>query len=169
MLAHAERPDARLEMSHHRGMEAAAAQAREAIRDLVARYNAYGDTGRFDQLLDLFATDAWIEIPERRRYEGRDGLRELFTGAVQSATPGARPERIAHHVSGLVIDLDTGDPTSATGSCNYAVLGRIGLDHWGRYRDTYRFENHVWRFASRRVTVDGRVPGGWADRNLAVE
>jgi hypothetical protein len=28
--------------------------ARESIRDLVARYNANGDTGRFAQVLDLF-------------------------------------------------------------------------------------------------------------------
>ena len=30
--------------------------ARESIRDLVARYNANGDSGRFDQVLELFAT-----------------------------------------------------------------------------------------------------------------
>jgi len=167
MLAHARRPDAGFEMSHHRGMETVAAQAREAIRDLVARYNAYGDTGRFDELLELFTVEAWVEIPERGRYEGRNELRKLFTGAAQSASPGAKPERIAHHVSGLVVDLDTDDPTSAKGSCYYAVLGQIGLDHWGRYRDIYRIEDRAWRFASRRVTVDGRVPGGWADRNLA--
>ena len=32
--------------------------ARESIRDLVARYNANADTGRFDQVLELFAPDA---------------------------------------------------------------------------------------------------------------
>ena len=33
-----------------------------AIRDLVARYNANGDSGRFDQVLELFAPDAVMEI-----------------------------------------------------------------------------------------------------------
>ena len=33
-------------------------RARESIRDLVARYNANGDTGRFDQVVELFAPDA---------------------------------------------------------------------------------------------------------------
>src|SRR5579864_7356005 len=31
--------------------------AREAIRDLVARYNANADTGRFDQVMELFSPD----------------------------------------------------------------------------------------------------------------
>ena len=29
--------------------------ARESIRDLVARYNANGDSGRFDQVVELMA------------------------------------------------------------------------------------------------------------------
>ena len=29
--------------------------ARESIRDLVARYNPNGDSGRFDQVVELFA------------------------------------------------------------------------------------------------------------------
>ena len=31
--------------------------ARESIRDLVARYNANGDTGRFAQVRELFSPD----------------------------------------------------------------------------------------------------------------
>ena len=37
--------------------------ARESIRDLVARYNANGDSGRFDPMLELFAEDATMELP----------------------------------------------------------------------------------------------------------
>ena len=154
-------------MRHPPGMDLQAWQAREAIRELVARYNIEGDAGHFDVQVDLFTEDGWIEIPGARRYQGRDRLRELFTGAVGSADPGAPPQRIAHHVSSLAIELDPEDPGSATGRCYYAVLTGTGLDHWGRYRDDYRFDDGRWRFASRRVSVDGRVPGGWADRNLS--
>ena len=35
--------------------------AREAIRDLVARYNANGDSGRFEPLMELFAEDDQTE------------------------------------------------------------------------------------------------------------
>ena len=155
------------EMRHPLGMDPQTLLAREAIRDLIARYNIDGDAGRFDDQIDLFTEDGWIEIPGPRRYEGRERLRELFTGAVGHGSSDSSPQRIAHHVSSLVIDLDAGEPTSATGACYYAVLTGTGLDHWGRYKDVYRLENERWRFASRRVSVDGRVPGGWADRNLA--
>jgi hypothetical protein len=148
-------------------MEHQSLLAREAIRDLVARYNIDGDAGRFDAQIGLFIENGWIEIPGPRRYEGHEKLRELFAGAMQSGGSESPPERIAHHVSGLVIDLDTDELVSARGTCYYAVLTQTGLDHWGRYKDLYRFENDSWHFASRRVSVDGRVPGGWADRNLA--
>ena len=40
--------------------------ARESVRDLVARYNANGDSGRFDPLLELFAEEAVMELPDAR-------------------------------------------------------------------------------------------------------
>ena len=36
--------------------------AREAARDLVARYNANGDAGRLDEVLALFRADAVLEV-----------------------------------------------------------------------------------------------------------
>ncbi len=44
------------------------------------------------------------------------------------------------------------------------MLTERGLDHWGRYVDRYLREPDRWRFARRKVTIDGSVPGGWADR-----
>ena len=69
--------------------------AREAIRDLVARYNANGDSGRFDELLALFAEDALVEVPPRS-YRGREEIRTLFTGAARPADGNrAPPQRIS--------------------------------------------------------------------------
>ena len=34
----------------------------------------------------------------------------------------------------------------------------VGLDHWGRYVDEYRTVDGQWKFARRRVTVDGKNP-----------
>ncbi len=51
--------------------------ARESIRDLVARYNANGDSGRFDPMLELFAEDAVLEVPGRR-LEGRAAIRAFL-------------------------------------------------------------------------------------------
>ena len=144
-------------------------KAREQIRDLVARYNAYGDSGRFDELVALFAQDASIEIVGDRHYRGQEEIRELFTGAARprrqpkGAAPAA-PTPIWHHTSTLVMEME--DRALASGRCYFAVLTQAGLDHWGRYRDRYCAVDGGWLFAERRVRVDAMVPEGWAEGNL---
>lgn len=150
--------------------------AREAIRDLVARYNALGDAGRVDALAALFAEDAVLELEPGGAHRGRDAIRTLFARA---ATPDAghdAPVRIAHHVATHTIVLD--GPHRAHGRAYFQVLTARGLDHWGRYRDEYRRQVATdggsadgaagrWLFARRRVVVDGVVPGGWGAHRLA--
>lgn len=134
--------------------------ARESIRDLVARYNANGDTGRFEQVLELFAPDAVMEVPGAV-YEGVSGIRTLFTGTQQNvksmAQPGGRVY-LRHSTSTLQIDLV--DATHAKGRCYYHVIMPHGLDHWGRYVDEYEMRDGRWVFTRRKVTMDGYVPGG---------
>ena len=129
--------------------------AREEIRDLVARYNANGDTGRFEQVLELFAPDAVMEINDGRTYRGREEINEIFTGARDRADYGDRPVYLRHLTATLQIDVI--DESNARGRCYYQVLTAAGLDHWGRYVDEYKTVDGRWRFASRRVTTDGRV------------
>lgn len=146
-------------------MEAWELEAREAIRDLLARYNAFGDSGRWEDLLELFMPDAEFALREGGVFVGHEEMKAFFTGAASQGGRRRSPMRIWHHTSTLVIDLE--GPAEARGRCYYAVLTEAGLDHWGRYRDLYRNEGERWRFARRSVSVDGRVPGGWADQNLA--
>ena len=150
-------------------MDAWELAAREEIRDLVARYNASGDSGRFDETLALFTTDAVLEIARQRRYLGRAEIRELFTGAASVEASGdeaqpqtAGPRALRHFTATHQIDFDGRD--EANGRCYYAVLTERGLDHWGRYVDRYLRQPDRWRFAMRKVTIDGSIPGGWAER-----
>jgi hypothetical protein len=143
--------------------------AREGIRDLVARYNSYSDTGRFDPLWELFADDAVMETgnagEELTTYEGIDGIKQIFTGAqdrVQEQLATSGPTYVRHFTSTHQIDLV--DPDHATGRCYFAVIIDDGLDHWGRYVDRYVRIDDRWRFEHRRVTVDGRVAGSWFAR-----
>jgi hypothetical protein len=129
--------------------------AREEIRDVVARYNANGDSGRFAQVVELFAPDAVMDV-DGRRFEGRDGILELLTGTRDRAGFGGHPIYLRHFTATHQIDLI--DESRATGRSYYQVLTAIGLDHWGRYIDEYRTVDGTWRFARRRVTVDGRNP-----------
>ena len=138
--------------------------ARESIRDLVARYNANGDSGRIAQVLELFTPDATMEITseggETRTYRGVDEIETIFTGAIETfrvqADKRARPGYVRHCVATHQIDI--GDRHHAKGRCYFFVIRANGLDHWGRYVDEYEERDGRWRFTYRKVVTEGREP-----------
>ena len=135
--------------------------ARESIRDLVARYNANGDSGRLAHVLELFADDATMELAgdegEVRTFRGRTEIESIFTGAVssfrESADARSQPGYLRHCVTTHQIDLV--DRTHATGRCYFFVIRANGLDHWGRYLDEYEERDGRWLFTYRKVTTEG--------------
>jgi hypothetical protein len=134
-------------------------EARESIRDLVARYNANGDAGRFDAMLALFAEDATLELADGV-HRGRAAIRTVFEGAARRTGAPGRAAFIRHFVATHQIDVLS--ESEARGRCYFAVLTERGLDHWGRYVDEFRRSDGLWLFQRRQVTVDAAVPGGWA-------
>ena len=145
-------------------MESVEIAASEEIRNLVAGYNAFGDRGRFDDLMELFTPDAVMDIGNGHPYEGVDQIRGIFTRTSDSMTSGPQPSYVQHHTSPVHITMVDGD--HATGRTYFSVLMTHGLDHWGRYDDKYRRVDGHWRFSHRRVRTDGTTPGGWAARHL---
>jgi ketosteroid isomerase-like protein len=132
--------------------------AREQIRDLVARYNANGDTGRFPQVRALFLEDAVMRIEPDQEYVGIESIMTIFTGT-SSNTASSALTHVRHFTSTHQIDFD--DDSHAAGRLYFAVLTDVGLDHWGRYVDRYVKTADGWRFARRSVSVDG-----WSERSL---
>jgi len=134
-----------------------AAVARDAIRDLAARYAHAGDRGRFDDMAALFAPDAVLEMPDGRRLDGRDAIRAFLVETAETmrvaATPGSF---IRHHVTTHQITVETSD--RASGHAYFFVVTDRGPDHWGRYADRYVRTDDGWRFAARRVKLDGFAP-----------
>lgn len=138
--------------------------ARESIRDLVARYNATGDSGRFDPLMELFWEDAEMDI-STGTFVGHDEILSIFTGTAErwsgDGTSGSGSDaagvpvatHVRHNVSTLVIDMI--DETHAKGYCYFSVVMPHGLDHWGRYFDKFEARDGVWKFARRKVVGDG--------------
>jgi len=143
--------------------------ARESIRDLVARYNANGDSGRFEQMLTLFADDGVMELVaasgEVRRYEGVEEIATIFTGTKAGWDDAAAGTQAGHHIRHFVAthQIDLVDTTHATGRSYYAVIMGHGLDHWGRYLDDYEEREGRWRITRRRATADGRTAGGFTE------
>jgi hypothetical protein len=140
-------------------------EARESIRDIVTRYNSNGDSGRIEQVLDLFAPDARMETPiqrgaESRVFRGREEIATIFSGTrdrwAVSAEQRATPAFVRHCV--FTHQIDVIDRTHARGRCYFQVLMAHGLDHWGRYVDEYEERDGRWLFTYRKVTTDGHIP-----------
>ena len=132
--------------------------ARESIRDLVTRYNSNGDAGRFAHVIELFADDAVMQLPDRV-YTGRAEIMTIFTGTQDTVRGSETLAYVRHHVATHQIDIV--DATTASGRCYFAVLSPVGLDHWGRYIDRYVCIDGSWKFEHRRVHVDGRSTNSW--------
>jgi hypothetical protein len=146
-------------------MESWELAAREAIRDLVAAYSHFGDTGRFDEMCALFAPDGVLELDAGRAFAGRGAIR-AFLGDTGSSVRAAGPRPyIRHHVSNHRIEV--AGPGDASGAAYFFVVTERGPDHWGRYRDRYACTDEGWRFAHRRVRLDGMSPTSWAAERRA--
>lgn len=130
-------------------------EAREIIRSIISRYAHCADTGRFDDLVNLFAVDGVLEIAGREPIAGRDAIRAFLTGTKASMAAGVTQPFIRHHVSS--IDLSVHDHEHAGARSYFFVITQRGPDHWGRYRDDFVRREGQWFFERRRVRLDGRA------------
>jgi 3-phenylpropionate/cinnamic acid dioxygenase small subunit len=144
--------------------------ARESIRDLVARYNANGDSGRFEEMLKVFADDASMELVAVdgtvRRYDGIEQVATIFTdtkatwdASVGTGGTSASGTTSRHHIRHFTAthQIDLIDESHARGRCYFLVVMPHGVDHWGRYVDEYGTRDGRWVITLRRALSDGRV------------
>lgn len=143
-------------MERESDMELWELMAREGVRDTIARYNANGDTGRFEQMMDLFAEDAVMEA-QGVTYRGREQIRTIFTGAKGKFAEIPGFTYLRHSTTTHQIDVIS--PTQAKSRCYFSVIMDHGLDHWGRYVDEFKLVDGRWLFSFRRVTVDPKSAG----------
>lgn len=131
--------------------------AREAIRDVMARYTTSGDRLRIDDFVSCFTEDAVIEserVPADRifRFQGQAAIRawqERWLSG-EGGTHGATFVR--HHLSTSKIDL--AGPDSASARTYWVAWTDIGPDHAGYYLDRFRKVDGQWLIAHRRVRMD---------------
>ena len=141
--------------------------AREEIRETLARYHHFGDSGKFVEMAALFAVDGVLEVRGigGALAEGHAAIRGFFGGVGSDVVTTAPPGRMQHHVTSVRIDVESRD--AASGFAYFTVMTGAGVDHWGRYRDRFVPVGERWLFAHRRVDTDGLTPGGWADSRRA--
>ena len=130
--------------------------ARERIRDTLARYNWSGDAGRLDGLAETFCADGVLEIRGFPPLQGRSEIVTFLSGvtgnvAADAASAKAKPI-VRHNVANVLfgeLALDRAQVASY-----FTVVTNIGLDHCGRYRDTFVPEGDTWLIKHRKVSTD---------------
>jgi hypothetical protein len=159
--------------------------ARESIRDCIARYNANGDSGRIDQMVEVFAPDGVMET-HGNRYEGRPAIHAFMSSVVEQGrvdeptvtepaelTPTqewiarGRTPFIRHFTATTQIDVIS--ETEARARSYYLFITVHGLDHWGRYLDEFAPVDGRWLITHRREITDAAFAGGWGDTTIGEE
>jgi hypothetical protein len=132
--------------------------AREQIRDTLARYNWSGDAGRLEGLAETFCADGVLEIRGFEPLRGRSEIVAFLGGVTRSVSVSVDVKPVVRHNVANV--LFTGlTPEQAHVSSYFTVATQIGLDHFGRYRDTLVPDGDTWLIKHRKVSTD------WAAAN----
>jgi SnoaL-like protein len=136
--------------------------ARERIRDTLARYNWSGDAGRIESLAETFCADGVLEIRGLRLLRGRSEIASFLSGVTGGVADNGDVKPVVRH--NLATVLFTGlTPHEAQVSSYFTVVTHIGLDHFGRYRDTLVPDGDTWLIKHRKVSTD------WAAGNSAMD
>ena len=138
--------------------------AREAIRDVMAKYTVSGDRLKVDDYAACFTEDGVMEaehaLPDRRfRYAGRAAIRAWQARWLERTLAGEKVHDASfarHHLSTSKIDL--AGPDSARVRTYWVAWTDIGPDHAGHYLDTFRKVGDEWLIAHRLVREDWRSP-----------
>lgn len=142
--------------------------ARERIRDSLALYNWSGDAFRLDELALAFCEDGVLEVRGQEPLRGRAAIVSYLGGgeggddearrrALREAAAASGVRRLVrHNVANLRFVELTRD--QALVACYFTVVTEIGLDHIGRYRDTFVPVGDRWLIKHRFVSTDWRAP-----------
>jgi hypothetical protein len=131
--------------------------ARERIRDTLARYNWAGDAGRLDELAETFCADGVLEIRGLQPLHGRSEIVAFLGDVTGNITVSADVKPIVrHNVANVLFTNVTRDQAHV--SCYFTVVTHVGLDHFGRYRDTFVPDGNTWLIKHRKVSTDWAAP-----------
>jgi len=130
--------------------------ARERIRDTLARYNWSGDAMRLDEFAGSFCEDGELQLRGSDPVRGRAAIAEFIGGVGTPAAVGG-PVRIVRHNLTNIRFLELTRQQARVASY-FTVLTEIGLDHYGRYRDTFVPVGDDWLIRHRFISTDWAAP-----------
>ncbi len=132
--------------------------ARE-IENLLYVYAERIDAGDLDGVADMFRHGRILPSPDAPReasFEGRDGVRAMYTAATRLYEDGTPKTR--HVTTNAIVEVDDEAGTAAARSY-YTVFQRtdalpLQAIICGHYHDTFQRIDGVWWFETRTMFID---------------
>ncbi|MDT5092488.1 MAG: hypothetical protein QOH60_1851 [Mycobacterium sp.] len=136
--------------------------ARERIRDTLARYNWSGDSLRLDDMAESFCEEGELQLRGEEPVRGREAIVAFIGGVGGVGGVGNQGEtssgpRIVRHILTNTRFLEL-TPERARVASYFTVVTEIGLDHYGRYRDTFVPVGDEWLIRHRFISTDWAAP-----------
>lgn len=112
-------------------------------------------------MVSLYVTGGTYELPNGTLLRGVKEMLEVLGGAsAQSVSDDWGLTFMRHHLTTSQVEVI--DHAHARSDSYFLNVTNRGLDHWGRWLDTFEFDEHGgWLFSSRQVVVEGSVEGSW--------
>ena len=135
-------------------------RAREAIRELRARYHECINEGHYDRIPDLFTEDAVLEFGYLGQARGREKIGRFFAAGPKLL------QFVKQFIHNHVIELEGEGGSGFSYMEAKSISGGVAYLVAGRYDDTYVRQGGEWRFSRMRFepyfTVPFRDTEGWA-------
>ncbi|MDT8398346.1 MAG: nuclear transport factor 2 family protein [Pseudomonadales bacterium] len=138
-----------------------------AIKRLQRAYGYYLDEALWDEVVDLFADDASLEIGLDGVYRGKDRIRAYFY-QLGGGHQGLMPGQLNEHMQLMPVVTLAADGMSARGRWRDLILaGQYGESAtWGEgpFENEYVKEDGIWKISKLHWYQTIVVPykGGWA-------
>ena len=137
-----------------------------AIKRLQRAYGYYMDEGQWNDMADLFADDATIEIGFDGVYRGKPRIRQ-YLNAMGDGRNGLAKGQLNEHFQLMPVVTLGDDGVSARGTWRDVMLtGQLGRHaHWGEgpFENQYIKQDGIWKIRSLHWFQTLFVPydGGW--------
>ena len=136
------------------------------LRNLQRIYGYYYDQALWDQIADLFATDATVEVGQNGVYVGRDSIRRYFYG-LTDGHQGLSPGRL--NIQTQLSPVITLAADGLTAKARWRVLVQDAVygteANWGAgvYENEYVKQDGVWKISRLQLFPRFYAPyeGGW--------
>jgi SnoaL-like domain len=144
----------------------------DELRNLQQIYGYYFDKALWDQVLDLFAEDAQLEVGQQGRFIGRPSIRRYLYGLTGGRQGLVQGQLNNHFQLSPVITLA---PDGQTARARWRLMvqdGQLGvIGNWGAgiYENEYVKQDGVWKIQRLKLFVKFYAPyeGGWTRTTVA--